>query len=92
MPALPSTLRWLDISDNNIGPLATAWPPLLLDLKCNNDQMSSMASLPSSLVTLACSSNALTTLPTLPSTLTDLDLSGNLFSTLPILRHDRELL
>jgi uncharacterized repeat protein (TIGR01451 family) len=64
LPALPSTLTYLDCSFNNLTNLS-ALPSNLTYLNCSSNQLSSLPALPSSLTFIYCGQNLLSTLPLL---------------------------
>jgi Leucine-rich repeat (LRR) protein len=57
----------------------------LKTLKCSNNQLTSLPTLPQKLETLSCSNNQLTSLPTLPQNLEYLYCSNNQLTSLPTL-------
>ncbi len=88
IPALPSSLRNLDCSYNQL----TNLPPLpdkLEILNCSHNQLTSLPTLPSKFIILNCSHNQLTSLPTLPAHIRGLDCNSNLLTSLPSLPNGR---
>ena len=71
MPPLPSCLKYLNCSNNQLTSLPPL-PPTLKYLKCSNNQLTSLPPLPSTLIILCCSNNQLTNLPKLPRHLEEL--------------------
>jgi len=82
LPPLPSQLRSLDCSNNQL----TSLPPLpaqLQILDCINNQLPSLPPLPAQLKTLYCSHNQLPSLPPLPAQLRSLACFSNQLPSLP---------
>ncbi|MCW3124574.1 MAG: hypothetical protein JWO03_232, partial [Bacteroidetes bacterium] len=70
------------------GGLLTFLPPLpesLINLYCQDNQITSIASLPPNLQVLNCFLNQLSTIPALPNSLISLDCEDNLLTSLPSL-------
>jgi len=84
MPALPSTLTYLDCSVNQI-PALPALPPAIQILYCDENQISVLPVLPVSLVLLRCPGNNLTSIPTLSPDMVFLSCGNNPIPILPTL-------
>ena len=83
LPELPSRVRYLDCSNNQLTRLPSELPSGLRILLCSENQLRSLPELPSGLTTLSCYTNQLTSLPELPSGLTTLSCSNNQLTSLP---------
>ena len=82
LPALPSTLTYLDCYTNALTSLP-ALPNGLTQLWCENNSLTSLPTLPNSLTGLYCFNNQLTSLPVLPNSLTRLDCWNNHITCFP---------
>lgn len=83
LPSLPSSLKQLDCSANNITSLNL--PSTLELLNCSVNPIDSLPVLPVTLTDLICNGNGLTTLPQLPTGLESLGCSNNQLTGLPAL-------
>ena len=91
--SLSEDITILDISDKNIKslPNLTRFKNLQI-LRCSNNQLTSLPSLPQNLNILYCFNNQLTSLPSLPQNLITLDCSNNKLTSLPSLPQNLEYL
>ncbi len=81
-----ASLTYLDVSNKNIADLTGIHGfAALTELYCNQNQLTTLPTLPSSLTQLNCSNNQLTSLPTLPTGLTGLSCYSNQLTSLPTL-------
>ena len=82
-PKLPSNLRLLNCSSNNLSEFSQDLPNNLNDFICSYNKLVYLPSLPKSLVVLNCFHNLLVELPKLPETLKVLTCDYNKLSVLP---------
>lgn len=81
-----TTLTQIVIFNNSITDLSgIQYFTALLTLFCENNQLTSLPSLPNSLTEFYCANNQLTSLPALPDSLTVLDCNANQLMSLPAL-------
>lgn len=81
-----TTLTSIDVSNSSIHNLnGIQYFSSLQVLNCQQNQLTSLPTLPSSLTTLDCDHNQLTILPVLPSSLSSLDCDQNQLTILPVL-------
>jgi Leucine-rich repeat (LRR) protein len=86
LTGLPSSLTYLDITNNPYLTSITALPPGLTILDGNfNPLLTSLPALPSGLIRLTCRGAQLSSLPALPSSLLRLECGGNPLNSLPAL-------
>ena len=83
LPILPTSLKQITCSSNNLSDLPHILPTNLTHLDCSHNKISSFGTLPTGLIVLNCSHNQLTLLPNLPNSLTDLRCSYNQLTQLP---------
>ncbi len=84
IPALPSSLVYLDVEYNNLSTLPML-PNSLHNLNCAYNFLDSLPSLPGNLYVLYCFYNQLIKLPALPGTLLELSCPHNYLPSLPLL-------
>lgn len=94
LPALPNSLRELDISSAVQGQLTSlpVLPNSLQVLYCQSQSITSLPTLPNALRELYCDGNLLTSLPNLPSGMRYLLCRGNLLTGFPTLPDSLRLL
>jgi Leucine-rich repeat (LRR) protein len=91
--ALPDDIESLNISDHGFKyiPDLSRFTKLEI-LYCNDNQLTSLPTLPENLKELCCSNNQLTSLPALPQNLETLNCNNNSLNSLPILPENLETL
>lgn len=91
LPALPTTLKYLDFRYNSTGNIAVL-PTGLRYLNCAGNNMSNLPALPPNLHTLICTGNNLQQLPALHNDMKVLDCGLNPLYSLPAIPDSLELL
>ena len=92
VPTLPLTLKNLKIYSCPINNPFPAFPPTLRYFTCNNCQLTSIPSLPSTMFDLEVPYNSLTVIPPLPNGLGGLRVAYNQLTSLPTLPNTLQLL
>jgi hypothetical protein len=83
LPTLPTSLKYLNVSNNLSISSLPALPNSLSYLDCGANALSSLPALPTSLKYLYCDTNSLTSLPTLPDSLIVLSCGNNYIHCFP---------